>query len=111
MSGEPYAIMIPPPPLEMLIWWWEAERRKARHDAPANARRRARYVSKAKYRPGRKVRSLDDLMRQERVYHCGRTTPRGWFRGWQIHYAWMQIATGRLRIAVPRRECRTGGAK
>ena len=103
MSEKTYAIMIPPPPLEMLIWWWEAARRKARHNAPANVRRRARYISRAKYRPGRKVRSIGELSRLEAVYWNGRYTARGWFASWQIQYALRLIGRGELRLVTKRK--------
>lgn len=56
-----YPVMVIPDPLERVLWRLKMNYRLARHNAPENVRRRARYKSKAKWRKGRVVKSLDEL--------------------------------------------------
>ena len=53
-----------------------------------------------KYKPGRYIISLDDLMKQEFVYCAGKLLHKGWFGSWQLRYANSEIARLRIREAV-----------
>ena len=94
--------MIPPPPIDELIWWWKHVKWLARHNDPKNVRRREKYVSKAKFKPGRFVRSLNELVRQRAVYWHGHYTVAGWFKSWPVRYAINEIKGRHIRLVVER---------
>ena len=94
--------MIPPPPIDELIWWWKHVKWLARHNDPKNVRRREKYVSKAKFKPGRFVRSLNELVLQRAVYWHGHYTVAGWFKSWQVRYAINEIKGRHIRLVVER---------
>lgn len=53
-----------------------------------------------KYRRGRKIVSMDELMDQEFVFLNAKLTHNGWFQSWQIRYALRMIQEGRLYLAI-----------
>ena len=52
-----------------------------------------------KYQPGRRIKSMNDLLAQDFVYWNDKITPRGWFMSWQIYMAQTAIEHGIIRIA------------
>jgi hypothetical protein len=52
-----------------------------------------------KYRPGEKIKSLDELAAQEFVFGYHKLYHRGWVRAWQISFALSWIQRGALRRA------------
>ena len=42
---------------------------------------------KRKYHKGAQITSLDELAKQEFVYHGNRLVHAGWFLSWQFHFA------------------------
>lgn len=96
------ALMVVPPSLREQIAKWTLERRERRHNDPKNVRRREKYVSKAKFKPGRFVRSLNELVRQRAVYWNGRYLASGWFKSWQVSYALNEIKGRSIRLVVER---------
>ena len=101
-----YPVMAIPDPLERVLWRLKMNYRLARHNAPENVRRRARYKSKAKWRKGRVVKSLDELYAQQQVYWRGCFCHCGWFRSWKFRYAKSEIDYGNIRLCLPRKERR-----
>lgn len=58
------------------------------------------------YRPGDKITSLDELMKQELVYFNHKITNKGWFQNWQIGWAnhYMQRGFVRKTIKIEQEE-------
>lgn len=58
-----------------------------------------------KYKKGRRIKSLDDMMKQPCIIQWHRegdeevTVPRGWFQCWQLRYAMSDIRFGNLFVA------------
>ena len=69
-------------------------------------------MSKRKYKLGRRIKTLDELMRQEFVIHKPKNAPRekvyhcGWFWSWTIRATYLQVKSGSLYKAE-----RIGGAQ
>ena len=57
-------------------------------------------MSKAKYKMGERITSLDDFMEQEFVYFPFGIRHRGYAQSQQIRYISMMIKSGRLHKAV-----------
>lgn len=59
----------------------------------------------SKYKKGRRIKSLDDMMKQPCIIQWHRngdvkvTVPRGWFQCWQLRYAMSEIRFGNLFVA------------
>ena len=65
----------------------------------------------SKYKKGRRIKSLDDMMKQPCVIQWHRnqwkrfgddegvTVPNGWFQCWQLRYAMSEIKFGNLFVA------------
>ena len=49
---------------------------------------------KRKYRKGERIKSLDELMKQECVYVWDKVTALGWFGSWQLRLAKAYIDRG-----------------
>ncbi len=60
--------------------------------------------SKKKYRPGRRISSLDELKSQNVVVVYGKTYDMGWVRGWQFGRVYTLASKGAIRLAVPVRK-------
>jgi hypothetical protein len=56
-------------------------------------------VSKARYEPGEKITSLDELVKQDFIYWNDKITHRSWAISWQIHMALSAIESGIIRYA------------
>ena len=54
---------------------------------------------KKKYKKGKQITSLDDLMKQEFIYCFDKITHCGWFGSWQISLAQRYIDRGWLFYA------------
>jgi hypothetical protein len=54
---------------------------------------------KRKYRKGAKIRSLDELAKQEFIYFHDKITHAGWFLSWQFRLAARYIQRGYLHYA------------
>lgn len=56
------------------------------------------------YRMGGKIRTLDELARQEFIFFSSKNNPklyhRGWFMSWQLRYVELYIRWGYLYYAV-----------
>lgn len=82
-----------------------------RHLYGADLKAKQKRKSRAKYRKGDPITSLDELNAQECVYCFDKIQQRGWFRSWQISLADHYIKRGALfkavrkeKTDVPRRE-------
>ena len=60
--------------------------------------KKSRY--RRKYRKGGLIASMDELMGQDFVYQGDNIVPAGWFRSWQMNYAWSQIKGRYIRRAL-----------
>ena len=70
--------------------------------------------SRAKYRRGRPVKSIGELVRQDFVYFAGGTRPvnRGWFLSWPVRLAVSFIERRMLFRAVRKvSKAKKGGGK
>ena len=63
---------------------------------------------KRKYRQGKQITSLDELVKQDFVYMNGKITHRGWVQGWQVGYVMRCIKNGWLYYAVKVSETKEG---
>ena len=59
--------------------------------------------SKKKYRPERRISSLDELKSQNVVVVYGKTYDMGWVRGWQFGRVYTLASKGAIRLAEARR--------
>ena len=57
-------------------------------------------MSKRKYRPGRQIHTLDELVNQDLVYFGKKITPSGWFMSWQLRLTTDYLNRGWIRSAV-----------
>lgn len=48
--------------------------------------KRGNRLMKRKYKQGERITSLDELYKQEFIWHRGKVYHKGWFRGWQFQY-------------------------
>ena len=59
---------------------------------------------KTKFKPDRTVsggmKSLDELIKQEFIYHRGKVLHRGWFTSWKLQYAIRQLEIGYITKAI-----------
>lgn len=99
-TSSTHDLMIIPPSLRSAVARWKFDKKMSRHNDPKNVKRRAKYVSKAQFKPGRHVRSLNELMSQKAVYWHGLYTVVGWFSCWQMKYALDEIKAKQIRIVV-----------
>lgn len=53
-----------------------------------------------KYKKGKPIKSLNELMKQDFVYVNDKITSHGWFGSWQMRYAQSLIKRGALYRAV-----------
>lgn len=53
-----------------------------------------------KYIKGEQIKSLDELMKQEFIYDCGKVVNVGWFQNWQICMANLYIKYGYIFEAI-----------
>ena len=51
---------------------------------------------KRKYKKGKQITSLNELMEQKFIYHDNQVLHWGWFGSWQIRFAHIQMTSGRL---------------
>ena len=57
-------------------------------------------MNKSKYTKGDYIKSLDELMVQDFIYHRGKIVNFGWFQNWQMLMAKRMIDGGYLNLAV-----------
>lgn len=60
----------------------------------------AHRPSRARYRPGERIRSMDELAEQDFVYWGDKITPSGWFMNWNFGMALKAVKGGFIRYAV-----------
>lgn len=62
-------------------------------------------MSKAKYKKGRLITSLDELVKQPVVWHqiggSHKVVARGWFLSFQLNFIYNQILVQRIYVADP----------
>ena len=63
---------------------------------------------KRKYRQGKQITSLDELVKQDFVYMHEKITHRGWFQSWQLGYVMRCLERGFLYYAVKVSETKEG---
>lgn len=51
---------------------------------------------KRKYKKGKRIKSLDELSKQEFIYFFDKITHQGWFGSWQVRLAQSYIKRGYL---------------
>ena len=56
-------------------------------------------MTKRKFKPGEKVRCIDDLLKHDFFILHGKTYHTGWCRSWTINLAWNYIQRGELYFA------------
>jgi len=61
-------------------------------------------MSKAKYRKGEKITSLDELVKQDFVYWNDKITHKGWFMSWQLHMTCNAINHGVIFYAIKKED-------
>ena len=54
---------------------------------------------KRKYRPGNKITSMDEIVKQQFIYCNGKIIHEGWFKSWPFRLAESYIHWGSLRYA------------
>lgn len=54
---------------------------------------------KRKYRKGKPITSIDEMMKQDFVFFHDKITPAGWFGSWQIRFAVSYINRGCIYYA------------
>lgn len=60
-----------------------------------------------KYRKGKQITSLDELVKQEFVYYYDKIYHRGWVGSWQLSWVERMLAHGKLFYAVKEDEERS----
>lgn len=55
---------------------------------------------KRKYRPGGRISSMDELIKQEFIYCNGKILHNSWVKSWPVRLASSYIEWGSLRYAV-----------
>ena len=53
-----------------------------------------------KYQPGEVISDINEVLKQDFVYHHHKVYHKGWFLSWSLHYLLGQLQLGRLRYAV-----------
>lgn len=53
-----------------------------------------------KYIKGENIKSLDELYKQEMVFHRNNLYHCGWFYGWQLRYTKMQLDGNNIFYAI-----------
>jgi len=61
-------------------------------------------MSKAKYRKGGKITSLDELVKQDFVYWRDKITHKGWFMSWQFRMTCNAINHGVISYAIKKED-------
>lgn len=55
---------------------------------------------KRKYKRGDKIKSFDELVKQDFIYFIDKITHKGWFLNWQVRFTQMYIERGMLYYAI-----------
>ena len=53
-----------------------------------------------RYRKGGNIRSVDEVLRQEFIYHINRLYHNGWFASWQTRFLKQEAERGRIFYAI-----------
>ncbi len=64
--------------------------------------------SRAKYFPGERIRSVEELLHEDFVYWGDKITPRGWFLNWNLGMTKKVLDSGMIRFAVRKEEAANG---
>ena len=54
---------------------------------------------KRKYKKGEQITSLDELYKQDFIFHDNQVLHRGWFGAWQLRFTYNLMAKGYLYYA------------
>lgn len=57
-------------------------------------------MGQSKYKPNKVIKSMDELLEQEFVYHRGMLIHYGWFVSYQIRYAVRELKAGNFVSAI-----------
>lgn len=57
-------------------------------------------MHRSKYKPGERIKSLQEMMNQDVIFVRGKPVNKGFFQNWSWHYAEQQINFGVVREAI-----------
>jgi hypothetical protein len=53
-----------------------------------------------KYKPGEVITDINEVLKQDFIYHHHKIYHKGWFLSWSVYYLLGQLQLGRLRYAI-----------
>lgn len=57
-------------------------------------------MQRSKYKPGERIKSLQEMMNQDIIFVRGKPVNKGFFQNWSLHYAEQQINFGLVFEAI-----------
>lgn len=57
-------------------------------------------MQRSKYKPGDRIKSLQEMMNQDVIFARGKPVNKGFFQNWSLHYAEQQIRFGLVFEAI-----------